>query len=103
MSNMDDITKRLREEAACTEELHPGDSEISVMREAEREIEMLRKERNELWADLAALREATRIRLSKKARHGLGEMLEAMEAMDDEEAPALRCLLEIHDKLTEVI
>lgn len=40
---MSDIVKLLRVEAACTEELHPGDSDILVMRQAADEIERLRK------------------------------------------------------------
>jgi len=35
------IINRLRQEASATEELHPGDSEIMVMREAAAQIERL--------------------------------------------------------------
>lgn len=57
------------------------------------------KERDELSADLYQLRQATRIRLSKKAVASLKELLETMEAMDEKDAPALRILIEMHDKL----
>lgn len=39
--NLPQLCEALRREAACTEELHPDDSEISVMREAATAIETL--------------------------------------------------------------
>jgi hypothetical protein len=67
--------------------------------EAAHEIELLRRERNELSTDLAALRMATSVRLSEKARTSLRLMLEAMEILDDLDAPGLRLLLEMNDKV----
>jgi hypothetical protein len=57
------------------------------------------RERDELSADLLKLREATRVRPSKKAMAVVRETLEAMEAMDEEDAAALRLLVEMYDKL----
>lgn len=56
-------------------------------------------ERDELSADLAAIRQATRVRPSKKAIAYLKDLLETMEAMGEKEAPGLSVLLELNDKL----
>ena len=42
--------------------------------------------------------EATRVRIGKKAEASLRAMLEAMEAMEERDAPALKILLEMYDK-----
>ena len=52
---MTDLPNRLRIEASASEELHPGDSEISVMREAADLIEGLRAALTEAKRTIRAL------------------------------------------------
>lgn len=60
---------------------------------------------DELSADLAALREAVRVRPSRKAIESLRELLEAMEAMDERgtDAAALRLLIEMDARIRKII
>lgn len=71
-------------------------------RDGAEEIRRVRRERDELSADLGKIRDAVRVRPSKKAMKLLKELLETFEAMDEEEAPALRILVEMADKLEAI-
>lgn len=75
---------------------------VTARTSAQQELEVIIIERDELSADLARLRKATRVRPSKKAMTSLKDMLETMEAMDEEDAPALRVLIEMCDKLESI-
>jgi hypothetical protein len=72
---MQDLPSRLRGEANATEELHPEDSEIEVMREAADEIERL-------WTKIYEVRqenEKLRTRIADFHNHELAEAIGHIE------------------------
>lgn len=73
---MADIVELLRTEANATEELHPEDSEIEVMRTAANEIERLRKAIGGARAQLYAVHSVDQVPFLKGA---IGAALQVLE------------------------